>query len=173
MPNAKVDIALDDLAFFSADAVARPVNAELRAVTPSMRRLELTAGDTLLKQLRVHDPLDVGAAVVTAAGTIEADLMIHAVVMTEDEPVTRAGVARATTSALQRARDWQMPHVAFAPFGVGAGHLDVDDAAQAMLSAIRDHTLRADFPKSITIVVENDVEASSFRAARDWVWRGT
>ena len=35
-----IDVRVDDLAFVEADAVARPVNAELRAVTPVVRRLE-------------------------------------------------------------------------------------------------------------------------------------
>lgn len=164
---------IDDPAFVSADAIARPVNAELRAPTPLVRRLELAAGAGLTGHLHVHEPLDVGAAVVTGAGDIEADLMIHAVVMTDDEPVTKPGVHRAMTSALQRANDWKIARLAFTPFGLGAGNLDVDDAAQVMLSAISEHASHAAFPSVVTIVVENDIEAEAFRAARAWSWRGT
>ncbi|MGQ0649283.1 MAG: macro domain-containing protein [Gemmatimonadaceae bacterium] len=172
MPNVHLDIAVDDLAFIAADAIARPVTAELRATTPLMRRLEEAAGDALTRQMHVHEPLDIGAAVVTVAGAIEAGLMIHAVVMTEDEPVSKLGVQRATTSALQRANDWKIDRLAFAPFGLGAGNLEVEDAAQAMLMAISDHAGRAVFPKEITIVVENDFEAEAFRAAKRWRWSG-
>lgn len=164
-------ILVDDLAFVAADAVARPVNAELRAATPLMRRLEEAAGDALTRQLRVHEPLDVGAAVVTAAGAIEADLMIHAVVMTREEPVSRTGVRRAATGALQRASDWKIGHLAVAPMGLGAGNLDVDDVAQAMLDAISDHARHAAFPQEVTIVVENDLEAAAFQAVRSRHWR--
>ena len=168
----RLEITIDDLAFVAADAIARPVNAELRATTTLMRRLEEAAGDGLTRQLRVNEPLDVGAAVVTAAGRLESQLMIHAVVMTEDEPVSRPGVQRAMTSALQRARDWKIEHLAIAPFGLGAGNLDVDDAAQTMLAALADHAHGSDDPRAVTIVVENEVEDAAFRAARAWKWRG-
>jgi len=167
----QLDIVIDDLAFVAADAIARPVNGELRAPTALMRRLEQAAGEALTGQLRVHEPLDIGAAVVTGAGAIEAGLMIHAVVMTEEEAVSKPGVQRATTSALQRARDWKIERLAFAPFGLGAGNLDVDDAAQAMLVALSEHAAHASFPREVTIVVENEVEAAAFQAARAWRWR--
>lgn len=166
----QLDIVIDDLAFTAADAVARPVNGELRASTALMRRLELAAGDALLRQLQVHEPLDVGAAVVTGAGALEAKLMIHSVVMTDDEAVSRTGVERAVTGALQRARDWKIVRVAFAPFGLGAGNLDVDEAAQVMLGALKAHAGAA-YPEEVVIVVENEMEAAAFEAARAWQWR--
>ena len=45
----QIAVTIDDLAFVAADAVARPVNAELRAVTPVIRRLEQAAGEGLLR----------------------------------------------------------------------------------------------------------------------------
>jgi len=161
----QIAVTIDDLAFVAADAVARPVNAELRAVTPVIRRLEQAAGDALIRQLQVVEPLDVGSAVVTPAGDVQASLMIHAVVSTETERVSRDGVRRATTSALQRAHDFGIAHLAMAPFGLGAGNLDVDDAAQTMMAAIRAQGDSHKAPAGITIIVENDLELEAFRAA--------
>jgi O-acetyl-ADP-ribose deacetylase (regulator of RNase III) len=167
----QIAVAIDDLAFVAADAVARPVNAELRAVTPVIRRLEQAAGDGLLRQLQVQQPLAVGAAVVTAAGAVEADLMIHAVVSTETERVSRDGVRRAMTSVLQRAHDFAIDRLAIAPFGLGAGNLDIDDAAQTMIAALCAHRSSRPRPADVTIVVENDLEAEAFRAALARLWR--
>jgi len=161
----QIAVTIDDLAFVDADAVARPVNAELRALTPVMRRLEHAAGDALLRQLHVQQPLDVGAAVVTAAGAVQAGLMIHAVVATETERVSRDGVRRATTSVLQRAHDFGVGRLAIAPFGLGPGNLDVDDAARTMVAALTSHAEARSHPADVTIVVENDLELDAFRAA--------
>src|SRR5215208_764374 len=158
----RVTVAIDDLAFFEGEAIVRPVNARLGATTPLIRRLEQAGGDALTKQLRVQQPLPVGSAVVTAAGELGVDFLIHAVVMSETEPVTRSGVHRATTSALQRATDWQLGRIAIAPLGLGAGHLDVEDAAEVMTDAIAQHLARARFPTAITIVVENADEMVAF-----------
>ncbi|MEO7962985.1 MAG: macro domain-containing protein [Gemmatimonadaceae bacterium] len=160
-----VTVTVDDLAFVAADAIARPVNAELRAMTPVMRRLEQAGGDAFLAQLRVNVPLDVGAAVVTGGGALASPLVIHAVVLSEVEPVSRGGVRRATLSALQRARDFDISHLAMAPFGLGAGNLDVDDAARTMSDVIREHTRRGGAPSSITLITESEYEADAFRAA--------
>jgi O-acetyl-ADP-ribose deacetylase (regulator of RNase III) len=161
----QIAVTIDDLAFVDADAVARPVNAELRALTPVMRRLEHAAGDVLLRQLQVQQPLDVGAAVVTPAGAVQAGLMIHGVVATELERVSRDGVRRATTSVLQRAHDFGVAHLAIAPFGLGPGNLDVDDAARTMVAVLASHAESRAKPTEVTIVVENDLELDAFVAA--------
>ena len=169
-PEVQLDVTIDDLAFVVADAIARPVNAQLRAPTALMRRVEEAAGPGLASQLQVASPLDVGAAVVTGGGALETPLVIHAVVMTDDEPVSRAGVMRAMTSALNRARDWQIERLAFAPFGLGAGNLDASESAQAMVAALAEHRRRAEHPVHVTIVVENAYEAEAFEAARARSW---
>ena len=159
-----IDIVVDDLAFVAADALAWPVSAELRATTPLLRRLEAAGGRTLAEQLRVHDPLPVGSAVVTGGGALTVELLIHAVVSSEIEPVSATGVQRALTSALQRAADWKIAHLACAPFGLGAGNLDVEESAEIMVEAIRRHGARAGFPDRVTVVVETSLEDAVFTA---------
>lgn len=159
-----VDVRVDDLAFFEGDAVARPVTARLGAITPVIRRLELAAGPRLAQQLRVQEPLPVGSAVVTGAGDLSAELMIHAVVQSETESVTPAGVRRALRSTLQRIVDWELGTVGIAPFGLGAGNLDPEESAQAMADVLSDRS-RADFsfPKTLVVVTETADEAEIFR----------
>lgn len=159
-----LDVRVDDLAFFEGDAIARPVTAQLGAITPVMRRLEVAAGQRLADQLRVQEPLPVGSAVVTGAGDLPAELLIHGVVQSETEAVSRAGVRRALRSAFQRMADWQLARVGVAPFGLGAGNLDLEDAAQVMADVIAEHVEgRAAFPKSLSIVTETADEAEIFR----------
>ena len=160
-----IDVVVDDLAFVAADALAWPVSAELRATTPLLRRLEASLGTTLAEQLHVQEPLPVGSAVVTGAGALAVELLIHAVVASDSEPVTASGVRRALTSALQRTVDWQIAHLACAPFGLGAGNLGVEESADVMLETIRGHCARARFPERVTVVVETPLEQEVFTAA--------
>jgi O-acetyl-ADP-ribose deacetylase (regulator of RNase III) len=160
-----ISIRVDDLAFVDADAIARPVDGRLRATTPVMRRLEQAAGPGLLRHTLVSDPLEVGAAVVTGGDALHAELLIHAVVSTDQEAVSRDGVRRATLSALQRAADWNVEHLALAPFGLGAGNLDPETSAAMMLEAIREHARRSPRPKHLTIIVETELEFESFTVA--------
>ena len=152
----------DDLAFVDADAIARPVDAELRATTPVMRRLEVAGGESLARHLRVNEPLAVGSAVVTPAGALNAELLIHGVISSDTEPVSRATVRQAVSSALQRASDWGIEHLALAPFGLGAGNLDVEESAEVLAEALRQHRELAKHPSAITIVVETAFEHDVF-----------
>ena len=108
-----IAVRVDDLVFASGDAIAWPVSAELKAVTPLLRRLE-AAG----------------------AGDLCVELLINAVVSSDTEPISRAGVRRALTSALQRACDWQIEHLVCTPFGLGAGNLDLEESAEIMVEIL-------------------------------------
>ena len=156
-----IEVRVDDLAFYDGEAIVRPVTADLGATTPLMRRLESAAGDGLQAQLRTEEALPVGSAVVSAAGALGVELMVHAVVSSEDEPVSIRTVRRALTSALQRTVDWQIGAVAIAPFGLGAGNLAIEDSAAILAEVLAEHMSRgARFPEVITVVAETNEEAS-------------
>jgi len=159
-----IDVRVDDLAFYEGEAIARPVNAMLGATTPVMRRLEQAAGPTFVEKTRLSEPLPVGAAVVTSAGGLPVELMIHGVVMSREEPATRGSVRQALVGVLQRAVAFQIRDLAIAPFGLGAGNLDVEDSAEVMFEVLTEHMRRATFPASVLIVAETELEADVFRA---------
>jgi len=157
-----IEIRTDDLAFVEADAIARPVDAELRATTPLMRRLELAGGEPLAKHLRVNEALAVGSAVVTPGGALGAELLIHGVVSSDTEAVSRTTVRHAVTSALQRAADWGIEHLAITPFGLGVGNLDIEESAEVLAEVVRRHAQTSKYPTTITVVVETDLELGIF-----------
>ena len=166
--GAPVQIVVDDLAFVAADAVARPVTATLRATTVLLRRFELAGGAGLARQLHFAEPLPVGSAVVTGAGELEVELLVHAVVSSDEQRVTTGTVRQALASALHRAADFGVEHVAVPPFGLGAGNLDAEDSAAAMVDGIVQHLARARYPSEVVIVVESSYEAEVFAARLAW-----
>jgi O-acetyl-ADP-ribose deacetylase (regulator of RNase III) len=155
-----IDVRVEDLAFYSGDAIIRPATATLAATTPLLRRLELAGGARLLDQLRVNEPLPVGSAVVTGAGELPVELMVHAIVSSQTERVTRDGVRRALRSALERANTWQIGAVAIPPFGLGAGNLELEASAELLAEEVTRHTREAAFPTRVTIVAETSDEAA-------------
>lgn len=157
-----IEVVVDDLSFWQGGAIARPVTATLDSTTPLLRKLEIAAGEALARQLRVQEPLAVGSAVVTGGGALAVELLIHAVISSDSERVTRSSVHRATTSALERAEAWGVERIALPPFGLGAGNLDIEASAEAMTEAIAAHVARARMPASIVLVVETPDEAAAF-----------
>lgn len=160
-----IDVRVEDLAFYAGDAIIRPATATLGATTPLLRKLELAGGPKLLDTLVVAEPLAVGSAVVTSAGDLPVSLLVHAIVSSPTEPVTRDRVRRAFRSALERALTWQMAEVAVPPLGLGAGNLDIDESAALMADELTRHFASASFPRRVTLVAETADEAHSLESA--------
>lgn len=155
-----IDVRVEDLAFFEGDAIIRPATAMLGATTPLLRRLELAGGARLMDQLAPSEPLAVGSAVVTGAGDLPVDLMVHAIISSPTESVSRDGVRRAFRSALERAHAWRIAAVAIPPFGLGAGNLDIETSAEVMADELSRHCRPGTFPMRVTIVAETEDEAA-------------
>jgi len=71
-------------------------------------------------------------------------------------------VRQALSSALQRAADWGIEHLALTPFGLGAGNLDIEESAEIIADAVRRHRQTAQRPATITVVVETTFEQEVF-----------
>lgn len=147
---------VDDLAFVQADAVVRPSTAALEPISPALRRLDQVAGSGYWRELDRPSRLGVGAAVVTAGGDLQADFVIHAVLMSDDEPVTPTGVRSAVVSVLQRAADWELSTIAMPVLGVGPGSLMLEDATRILVDILATDLPRATHPRDVCIVVDSE-----------------
>ncbi len=160
-----IRVVVDDLAFLSCDAIVRPATARLDPTTPVVGRLAKVGGAEFTGRLRVQKDLPVGAAVVTAGGgDLPAEFVIHAVIQSDTEPVSRDSVARAWRSALQQAQEWAFVSLTVPPIGTGAGNLSVDDAAEIMMQVLHTHVGNATFPSDVSIVVETPEDRETFEA---------
>ncbi len=157
-------MVVGDLASVAADAVVRPTNGNLEAITPALRRLELAAGPRFRDLCRVQRELAVGAAVVTAAGDLPCELVVHAVITARGEGVTKDGVKRAAVAALRQSAQWRIAKLAVPPIGIGAGQLSDEDAADALLAVLAEHVREAEHPAIVLVVVETDREREVFEA---------
>lgn len=161
-----IRVVVDDLALLSSDAIVRPASTRLDPTTPSTRRLEQVGGLEFVSRLRVNKELAVGAAVVTGGGgDLPAEFVIHAVIQSDTEPVTKGGVARAWLSALHQAQEWGFARLSVPPLGTGAGNLSTEDAAEIMVTVLRSHLGRAAYPSEVAIVVETAEDREVFEAA--------
>jgi O-acetyl-ADP-ribose deacetylase (regulator of RNase III) len=159
-------VVVDDLASLESDAIVRPVTARLDSTTPAVRRLERVGGPAFLDRLRLQKDLPVGAAVVTGAGgDLAAEFVIHAVIQSDTEPVTRETVARAWQSALEQAHEWEFARITAPLIGIGAGNLATEDAASIMVSVLKAQVGHSAAPADVCVVVETPQEREALEAA--------
>jgi len=161
-----IKVVVDDLASFAADAIVRPATTRLDPTAAALRRVEILGGQDFQNRIRLNRELAVGGAVVTAAGgDLPAEFVIHAIIRSETEPVTRGNVARAWLATLHQAQEWEFAHVSAPPLGTGAGNLTLEDSAEIMATVLHAHRGSAQFPEDVSFVVERPEDQQVFEAA--------
>jgi O-acetyl-ADP-ribose deacetylase (regulator of RNase III) len=158
----RITVRLMEPAEADTAALLRPVAADWTAVNPAMRRLELSAGAALAGQCARLGELPVGSAAITGAGDLPVRFVVHAVVRSKDEPVTRAGVQRALRNGLRRLREWAIDSVTVVPLGTGAGNLDPEESAGLMVPILHAHAAESPHPETVVIAVESAYELEAF-----------
>jgi O-acetyl-ADP-ribose deacetylase (regulator of RNase III) len=141
----QTDIYLErgDITEYEVDAIVNAANSKLSmgaGVASAIKR----KGGTIVEEDAVRQgPIEVGDVVVTTAGNLPANYVIHAAVMGADLRATADHVRRATLNALRRAEDLRLHTLAFPAFGTGVGRMAPQEAADAMVGALRAHLAEA------------------------------
>ncbi len=157
-----IEVRVGDLSEAAVDAIVRPVAADFSAVTPAMRRFEQAAGESVAEQCRRMGEIPVGSAIITAAGALDADLIIHVAVRSGTENATGTAVRQGFLNALRRAAEWGSRSIAVAPLGTGAANLDAETAADIMLEVLAARVREGGGPERVVLVVEDAYQESAF-----------
>lgn len=145
-----------------AEAIVRAVRSDLAPVSAASRDVAIAAGADLEERLERLGSLPVGGAVMTPAGDLRAEFLIHAVVMSEDEPQTQFTVQKAVRNALARAADWGVASLALPPLGIGVGLTEPEDAADALVQLLLHHLEEGRPPLDLVIVTSSAYENDLF-----------
>lgn len=145
------------LAELPVSAVLRPADERLVAAGTSGAELDRRAGPRFDALRQVQTPLEVGAAVITAAGELTAEFVLHVVIQGEEGPATRDALRRALTSAWHRAEGWQLATVAAPATGWSEPPLSPRDVALLLAETFRERRT-ADFPAELFITVDDEQE---------------
>lgn len=160
-----IEVRVTELAEVEAGAVLRPVSCDFAPVTPAMRRFDQVAGPAVAEQCGRLGELPLGSAVITVGGGIPAGFIVHVAVRSAEEAASPAVVQRGLLNGLRRLEEWGIRSVAMAPLGTGAGNLDAEEAAAAMLPVLVNHVRATDHLERAVLVVEDAYQEAAFRAA--------
>lgn len=150
------------MAALPVEGVVRAVSSDLSPASVTARDLFLAAGPDLEERLARVGVLPVGGAVLTPAGDLAADYLIHIVVMSPEEPQSSLSVQRALRNGLRRAADWGLTSLAVPALGLGAGSIEPEIPARALVEILFNHLDEGDPPLDLTIAVSSDFERQLF-----------
>lgn len=157
-----IRVVTGSLVDVEAEALVRPVRSDLAPVSGASRDVAIAAGAELEARLERLGSLPVGGAVMTPAGALRAAFLIHAVVMSDEEPQTHITVQRAVRNALARAADWGVASLALPPMGMGVGLTEPEDAADALVQLLASHLDEGRPPHDLMIVTSSPYERDLF-----------
>ena len=131
-----IEIVEADLLSLSVSAIVNATDTNLTLNDTLASR----AGADLQRLCREIGWCDVGAALVTPAGNLHFEKLIHAVGPRWGEGSERGKLANATLQALQLAEEHQLKSVALPPISVGTFGYPLENCATVMLNEIVDFT---------------------------------
>lgn len=161
-----VSVERGDITQMRADAIVNPANSRLVMGGGVAGAIKRAGGPTIEKEAVQRAPVVVGEAVATTAGKLGAKYVIHAPTMARPAMKTNVtNVEKATTAALNLARELQLTSIAIPGMGTGVGGVPVHEAAQTMIEVIRRHLSERTSLKRIFLISINEELTSAFESA--------
>ena len=157
-----IEVLLGALHEQETEGILRPIRSDLVPVTAASRDVADGAGAEMNAKLEQIGTIPLGGAVITPAGGLSADFVIHAVVSAPGEPETSSSVQMALRNSLRRAADLGLESLALPPLGSGIGRLDAEDCALAMLEMLFFHLDEGQPPLDMRIVTSSEYEQRVF-----------
>ena len=142
-----------DITAADTQAIVNAANNEGRLGSGVAGAIRRAAGDQVEAEAVAQAPWPVGDAVRTGPGRLAdrgVKAILHAAAMAPGRPASAAAVGSATSAALHLAAAEGLTSVALPALGTGVGGVELEAAAAAMGSAVRDH---AAGPTPVTTVV--------------------
>lgn len=160
-----IRIVEGDIVNLAVHAVVRPADEHLAPLGSTAARLDTAGGERATLLRRTQAPLEVGSAVITGAGDLPAEFVLHLVIQGEERAASRDTLRRALASAWHRAEAWQLASVAASLEGLGGASLSIDDAARMLVESFRSRGRPAADPE-LQVVVRTADERS---AIEPWI----
>ena len=128
-----------DLTDLDVDAFTFYATEDLALGSGYGTAITIRGGPKIQEELQTLAPVSMGDAVVSAAGELKADYIIHAVGPKFQEEDEEGKLRKAMTSSLKKAEEKGIKRLAFPPMGSGFYGIPVDLCARVMLETIKEH----------------------------------
>jgi len=160
---ARVQAWRGDICDLEVDAIVNPASVTLWMSSGVGAAIKKRGGDSIEIAAVRMAPIALGATVVTLAGTLPAQHVLHAATLDRGHRTSADAVAAAAASAIVCAGELGIPAL-----GAGAGGLAPEASAQATVTAVRDALPRSPSIRRVVFALQNpDVFAAYLDVLED------
>jgi len=133
----ELEVLEGDIAQVEADAIGNAANDHLWMGAGVAGALKLAGGDEIEHEAMAQGPIELGGAVATTAGRLQARYVVHGAVMGQDLRTNAELVRNTTRSCLEVADGLGCRSLALPAFGTGVGGFALDECARIMVGEAR------------------------------------
>jgi O-acetyl-ADP-ribose deacetylase (regulator of RNase III) len=133
--QSEISIVQGDIADQETDAIVNAANNHLWMGAGVAGAIKRKGGVQIEQEAMAQGPVEVGAAVMTSAGSLKAKRVIHAAVMGQDLHTGADLITRATRSSLTLAEQQGLSSLSFPALGTGVGGFSLHHCASLMIGA--------------------------------------
>ena len=151
----KLSFVIGDIANASADAIVSSANFEMKMRSGVGEALRLRGGDDIEEAAMADGEQPLGSCIRTAAGSLSARHVFHAVSAWNEVST----VGRAFSRALLLAEERSCTSIAAPALGTGAARVGIEACANAMMHTLRWHVLLGGTHlREITVVLDSEAK---------------
>ena len=157
------EIVEGDITKLDVDAIANAANNRLWMGGGVAGAIKNAGGEEIEREAVAKGPIEVGDAVATGAGRLDARYVIHGAVMGQDLRTDADLVRRTTRRCLEVADELGCRSLALPAFGTGVGGFPLEECAAIMVAVAGEYepvTL-----ERVVFAVYGDEAAETFRGA--------
>jgi len=162
---ATVEVFDGDITKLEVDAIANAANTELRHGGGVAGAISRAGGPEIQRESTERAPIELGAAVATAAGELPSRWVIHAATMYPGGPTSAEIIGEATASTLRAADELGARSLALVAFGTGVGGFPIDEAARIEVAAVRRHLAAESGLERVVFCMRGGEAAAAFEGA--------
>ena len=160
--NATVHVEKEDITLLEVDAFVYYAAHDLKLGTGMGGAIAMRGGPSIQKELDAIGKAETTQAVMTGAGELKANQIIHAVGPRFQEPETESKLVATMQAVLKLAEEKNVESLALPAMGCGFYGIPLDVSARIMLDEIKQHLTRTSKLKEVRIALIDNRERKPF-----------
>jgi len=165
--NSLIHLEKGDLIMMDIEAIVFYAQHDLVLGSGFGNSIAVRGGPSIQEELKAYGTLSTGDAVITSAGELKSDFIIHAVGPRFKESDIERKLILTMQNVLRVAEENKIREIGFPPMGTGFYGIPLELSARVMYKVISDHLVSNTLLEKVVIKVIDEREFKAFKKVLD------
>lgn len=165
--NSLIHLEKGDLIMMDIEAIVFYAQHDLVLGSGFGNSIAVRGGPSIQEELKAYGTLSTGDAVITSAGELKSNFIIHAVGPRFQESNIEGKLILTMKNVLRVAEENKIREIGFPPMGTGFYGIPLELSARVMYKVISDHLVSNTLLEKVVIKVIDEREFKAFKKVLD------